>query len=56
MADGDHRGFAMMPVATFNRIEDSMLKDPYLPHWELKGFAVEDMPTVSNLLRAAHAR
>lgn len=50
--DGGIRKFAALPLETYNKFDDVVLREAYLPHWELTGFAVEDMPTIHDLLWA----
>ncbi len=47
------RKFAALPLETHNKLDDVVLRDAYLPHWELTGFAAEDMPTIHDLFWAA---
>lgn len=51
--EGGIRKYAALPLAIYDKFDDVMLREAYLPHWELTGFAVEDMPTIHDLLWAA---
>ena len=50
-ADGRRR--VGLSADTFDRLDDFTLGKAYLPYWERSRFAVEDMPTIQDVLMAA---
>ena len=48
-----NEGLATMTIETFNILDDYASAHAYLPHWEMYGFAVDDMPTLQDLLIGA---
>lgn len=45
--------YALMAIENFNYLDDVASAYAYLPHWEMNGFAVDDMPTVQDVFRGA---
>lgn len=46
--------YVIMPIALYERFDDIVNQESYLPHWELDGIAAEDLPTVRDVLVAAN--
>lgn len=54
LRDGSKVRCTLMPAELNDAMDDVSHANEYLPHWELKGFAVEDMPVFRDLLCAAN--
>lgn len=48
------QAFVMLPTTLYHHLDDLANSESYLPHWELDGILLEDLPVLKDLIVAAN--